>query len=208
MRPDLEENGDRASSTGALVEVLDPLLSRAGLVLFRLDRRGALVSFKGPVERLFGFSPEEWLALDPDAYFADGGLDKVRNEIRRKLRGEAEFSAYLVEMRAKDGRRIPVKVTSIPVVQGDEVVGVEGLIQAVDQAVPAEPAVTPLTRRQHEVLRLLAEGMRPKEIATRLGMSEPTARNHVRAIFRTLGARSQLEAVLKAIKLQLVDLDA
>lgn len=55
-----------------------------------------------------------------------------------------------------------------------------------------------LTRRQRQVLGLLAEGLRVKEIAPRLGLSDTTVRNHIRAILRRLDCHSQLEAVAKA----------
>jgi DNA-binding CsgD family transcriptional regulator len=60
-----------------------------------------------------------------------------------------------------------------------------------------------LTRRQREILYLLAEGMRVKQIAVRLTLSETTVRNHVRAILRALEAHSQLEAVARARSLSL-----
>jgi DNA-binding CsgD family transcriptional regulator len=66
---------------------------------------------------------------------------------------------------------------------------------------PTEPAPA-LTRRQHEILLLLDEGVRAKEIARRLTLSETTVRNHIRAILLELGAHSQLEAVAHARRLR------
>jgi DNA-binding CsgD family transcriptional regulator len=60
-----------------------------------------------------------------------------------------------------------------------------------------------LTRRQREVLYLLVEGIRVRQIAARLNLSETTVRNHIRAILRELGAHSQLEAVARARALSL-----
>lgn len=68
---------------------------------------------------------------------------------------------------------------------------------------PAEPEPS-LTRRQREILVLLVDGVRAKEIATRLTLSETTVRNHIRAILLELGAHSQLEAVARARTLTLV----
>lgn len=53
-----------------------------------------------------------------------------------------------------------------------------------------------LSRRQHEVMALVSRGVRNAEIADRLGLSEKTVKNHLNRIFRTLGARSRIEAVL------------
>ena len=60
-----------------------------------------------------------------------------------------------------------------------------------------------LTRRQREILYLLVDGVRVKQIANRLTLSETTVRNHIRAILRELGAHSQLEAVARARALAL-----
>ncbi len=57
---------------------------------------------------------------------------------------------------------------------------------------------TPLSPRQRQVLALLASGVRAKEIAGCLGLSQTTVRNHIRSVLRRLGSHSQLEAVAKA----------
>lgn len=64
-----------------------------------------------------------------------------------------------------------------------------------------------LSERELEVLRLLARPMTVNEIATELYISLHTARNHLRSIMAKLGARSQLEAVVTAIRAGVVDLD-
>ena len=61
-----------------------------------------------------------------------------------------------------------------------------------------------LSPRQREVLLLLSDGVRAKQIAARLGLSEPTVRNHIRTILRKLGCHSQLEAVAEARRARLV----
>ena len=55
-----------------------------------------------------------------------------------------------------------------------------------------------LTRRQVDVLQLLAEGAQAAAIAARLGIAETTARNHIAGVLRRLGCHSQLEAVAEA----------
>lgn len=52
-----------------------------------------------------------------------------------------------------------------------------------------------LTAREREVLALLAEGLRNKEIAARLGASEKTVQFHNANIFGKLGAQNRTEAV-------------
>ena len=52
-----------------------------------------------------------------------------------------------------------------------------------------------LTRREVEVIRLVSQGLRNKEIAERFVISEVTVKAHMRSIMRKLGARSRTHAV-------------
>jgi two-component system NarL family response regulator len=61
-----------------------------------------------------------------------------------------------------------------------------------------------LTPRETDVLRLVAEGKRDREIALLLGLSEPTIRTHMTHILAKLGTRSRTEAVVVAISRGLV----
>jgi DNA-binding CsgD family transcriptional regulator len=60
-----------------------------------------------------------------------------------------------------------------------------------------------LTRREHEVLRLVATGHADREIAAVLFISRRTASEHVSRILRKLGARSRTDAAALAIRLGL-----
>jgi len=70
------------------------------------------------------------------------------------------------------------------------------------------PLIEDLTERELEVLRLLAQGMPNKEIATRLVISERTAKFHVSSIMSKLGATNRTEAVALAAQRGLVTLRA
>jgi LuxR family maltose regulon positive regulatory protein len=58
-----------------------------------------------------------------------------------------------------------------------------------------------LTRREFEVLRLLAQGMSNSEIAQQLFITPSTAKVHMRNIFTKLGVRTRLQAALRAHEL-------
>jgi DNA-binding NarL/FixJ family response regulator len=58
-----------------------------------------------------------------------------------------------------------------------------------------------LTAREKETLRLIADGLNNKEIATLIGPSEGTIKNHVSSIMAKLGVRDRVRAVLKGIEL-------
>lgn len=57
----------------------------------------------------------------------------------------------------------------------------------------------PLTPREVEVMRLVAQGFTDHEIADKLGISPHTARTHVANSLRALGARTRAQAVADAI---------
>lgn len=54
-----------------------------------------------------------------------------------------------------------------------------------------------LSRREHEVLAALADGLTYEGVAVRLGISADTVRAHVRGLYRKLGVRSREEAVAR-----------
>jgi DNA-binding NarL/FixJ family response regulator len=59
----------------------------------------------------------------------------------------------------------------------------------------------PLTRRELEILRLMAGGYSNREIAEALGTAEGTVKNHASSILSKLGVRDRTRAVLKALEL-------
>ncbi len=67
-------------------------------------------------------------------------------------------------------------------------------------------AFDPLTPRETDVLRLLAQGLTNKAIAHRLGISDHTVKFHVNAVLDKLGAQSRTEAAVRATKLGLLPL--
>lgn len=61
-----------------------------------------------------------------------------------------------------------------------------------------------LTRREIEVLKLLAEGLFNKEIAVKLNISERTVKNHVSNIFKKIQVNDRTQAAVFAIKNKLI----
>jgi DNA-binding NarL/FixJ family response regulator len=59
----------------------------------------------------------------------------------------------------------------------------------------------PLTRREVEILRLMAGGYSNREIADTLGAAEGTVKNHASSILSKLGVRDRTRAVLRALEL-------
>ena len=61
-----------------------------------------------------------------------------------------------------------------------------------------------LTPREHEILRLVSEGLGNREIAGRLAISEHTVKFHVSSVLGKLGAGSRTEAVSQGIRKGLI----
>ncbi len=71
---------------------------------------------------------------------------------------------------------------------------------------PPGPGASRLTRREREVLTLVAEGLGNRDIAKRLFISENTVKNHLRGILEKLGLRSRTEAASYALRNGVVSL--
>jgi DNA-binding NarL/FixJ family response regulator len=75
--------------------------------------------------------------------------------------------------------------------------GLEHMPRDFDALSPPDP----LTKREIEILRLMAGGYSNREIAEALGTAEGTVKNHASSILSKLGVRDRTRAVLKAIEL-------
>lgn len=70
---------------------------------------------------------------------------------------------------------------------------------------PEAARISTLTKREREVLTLISEGLKNKEIAERLFISEWTVRHHVTSIFSKLGVSDRVELILYAYRQGLAD---
>jgi DNA-binding NarL/FixJ family response regulator len=80
----------------------------------------------------------------------------------------------------------------------------ERLLRRIDRLPVGFEAMSPpdpLTRREIEILRLMAGGYSNREIAEALGTAEGTIKNHASNILSKLGVRDRTRAVLKALDL-------
>ncbi len=67
--------------------------------------------------------------------------------------------------------------------------------------------LTPVTRREEEVLQAITDGCSTPEVAARLYLSQKTVKNHLASIYQKLDARDRTQAVLTALRLGIVHLD-
>ena len=73
-------------------------------------------------------------------------------------------------------------------------------VQATAEAAAAEPRMleATLTQRENQVLRLLAEGMSGKEMATALGLAPNTVRSYCQSLLSKLQSSSRIQALANA----------
>jgi LuxR family maltose regulon positive regulatory protein len=72
------------------------------------------------------------------------------------------------------------------------------------QTTPVPAPAEPLSEREGEVLRLLAQGLRNPEIAHRLTISDNTVKAHVKQIYRKLEVHDRVQAIIRARELGLL----
>lgn len=70
-----------------------------------------------------------------------------------------------------------------------------------------EPLLTPLSRRETEILKYIAEGYSNKRIAYALGIGEQTIKNHITSIMRKLNANDRTHAVVLAMRKGLLNIE-
>ncbi|MDQ1403185.1 MAG: two-component system, NarL family, response regulator DegU [Actinomycetota bacterium] len=81
------------------------------------------------------------------------------------------------------------------------------------QRLPPEPSVAGrppehvVTKREEEVLQLIAEGASTTEVAERLYISVKTVKNHLASIYQKLDSRDRTQAVLRAVRMGIIRLD-
>lgn len=71
---------------------------------------------------------------------------------------------------------------------------------APSESLPPDRLIEPLSEREADVLRLLAQGLTNKDIAQTLILSVRTVEAHLRSVYGKLGVRSRTEAALWAVK--------
>ncbi len=82
------------------------------------------------------------------------------------------------------------------------------ILQEIAHPADRPPTPNPLTEREADVLRLVAQGLSNQDIAKRLNIGDPTVRTHVSNIMSKLYLENRTQAALYALREGLVSLDA
>jgi len=114
---------------------------------------------------------------------------------------EAGASAFIHKSRAAQDVVDAIRT----VAGGGSLFTPRGIAQLLNNRREVEAQLERLTAREKEVLRLMAEGMASREIASKLGISYTTVRTHIRSLGSKLGVHSKLEAIVKARELAIVE---
>ena len=114
---------------------------------------------------------------------------------------EAGASAFIHKSRAAQEVVDAIRT----VADGGTLFTPRGIAQLLSSRREVEAQLERLTAREKEVLRLMAEGISSRDIASKLGISYTTVRTHIRSLGSKLGVHSKLEAIVKARELALVE---
>lgn len=207
----------------------DPLefLQHTADGVLAVDPEGRIVLWNAGAERLLGYPSREVLGRRCCDVLA--GCDPAGNRICHEgchvltliHRGELVHN-YDLLTQTRDGRPIWLNMSTLAIPGSRK--GLEmtvhvfrdvtyfyrlqalvrdGQVPASGAQEPAEGPVEELTRRELQILRLIAEGCNTKTMADRLCVSPATVRNHVQNILGKLEVHSRLEAVALAMRQRL-----
>ncbi len=130
----------------------------------------------------------------------------VHNEIDYLIKAnEIGVDGYLL----KDAGSNELKKAIFNVMEGEQYIQPE-LIPLLNQKLLQKETdldkMHALTKREMQILKLIAEGLFNKEIGDRLNISERTVKNHVFNLFKKIGASDRTQAAVFAIKNNLVEI--
>ena len=111
----------------------------------------------------------------------DCSTEEIAEAIRMAMQGDTALSPQLAATMLDEVRRLDVPDTS----EEDRVI----------------------TKREEEVLQLIADGCSTPEVAEQLYISQKTVKNHLASIYQKLDARDRTQAVLQAVRMGIVHLD-
>jgi PAS domain S-box-containing protein len=202
-------------------QILTQALARAADGAFAIGPAGRVVLWNRAAERILGWSAGEVLGRSCCEVLVGSDVNGNRlcyqgcHVMSLVDQGEA-VQHFEMQTRAKTGKSVwlDISILEAPAANGGrsmtvhlfrDVTGTKALLDLVGKQLgplsTSNGAEAPLlTRRELEILQLMASGANTKALAERLHVSGATIRNHAQNIFAKLGVHSRLEAVAYAIQ--------
>jgi PAS domain S-box-containing protein len=203
---------------------LDEALARTGDGAFAIGPDGKIVLWNRAAEKMMGYGARETLGRPCCDLFV--GYDDSGNRLCYRgchvmslVKMGDPVQSFDMRTRTKAGRPIWLNLSTLTVPAGlpggpltvhlfRDVTATKELLGLVQERLArpamAEPTADVLTRRELEILRMIATGVSTKAAADKLHVSPATVRNHVQNILGKLGAHSRLEAVAMATRQRLL----
>ena len=211
-----DERHNEAMSSPRVLIVGDDSLARAGLValvstLSEVELVGQAAAADDAASTLDAFKPD--IALWDLGWSPDVAFERLAeyNEAEVSVVALVSHEEHASRARASGARGVLARDVGAASLQAALAAVAQGMLVLDPELTPtwayAGPpgdAVEALTRRELQVLRLLAEGSPNKAIAYRLDISDHTVKFHVNSIFTKLHAQSRTEAVAIATRLGLI----
>jgi PAS domain S-box-containing protein len=205
-------------------QVLTQALARAADGAFAIGPGGRVVLWNRAAERILGWSAREVLGRSCCEVLVGSDVNGNRlcyqgcHVMSLVEQGEA-VQHFEMQTRTKVGKSVwlDISILEAPAANGGrsmtvhlfrDVTATRALLDLVGErlAPPAAPngdGAPLLTKRELEILQLMASGANTKVLAERLHVSGATIRNHAQNIFAKLGVHSRLEAVAYATQRRL-----
>ena len=121
----------------ALKRRYEELFENANDVVYTTDLEGKVTSINRATEKLTGYTRAEVQGTNVSGYVAEEYQEPILEMFKQKMKNEAP-TTYSVEIVAKDGRRIPLEVSSRLIYEGGKPVGVQGIARDITERTEME----------------------------------------------------------------------
>ncbi len=172
-----------------LKEQYRELFENARDMIYTTDLDGRLTSLNKTGERIAGYSRDEALGTKVTDIAAPEYLDLIQKNTERTIAGEA-LPPFEVEMVAKDGRRVPVEVSTRLIRHDGKLIGMQGVARDVTERERAEEELA----RERSLFNILMDSI-PDTIYFKDTASRFTRINKAQA--KMLGVKDPSEAIGK-----------
>lgn len=187
---------------------------------FAVDQNGLIVLWNSPAESLFGYPVD--IALGQNCWKLLGGKDTYGNKycgkycsVRKMAFRHRPANSFKISYKTASGewKQFAISCVTIFDARGGELLlhicrPTKELVKDRDSLHRTNNLTNchngTLTRREIEVLALLADGKSTREIVSVLGISTSTVRNHIHHVLHKLHVHTRLDAVLLGKRLGLI----